>query len=59
VKVGQGRLVDIIVGFIDPNAPDEIAAPVNPKLAQAAALAEPETEEDDETAETSDDEEAL
>ena len=23
----QGRLVDIIVGFIDPNAPDEIAAP--------------------------------
>jgi len=56
VKVGQGRLVDIIVGFIDPNAPDEIAAPVNPKLAQAAAVAEPETEED-EDAEASDDEE--
>ena len=37
VKAGQGRLVDIIVGFIDPNAPDEIAAPVNPKLAAAAA----------------------
>ena len=26
VKAGQGRLVDIIVGFIDPNAPDVIAA---------------------------------
>jgi len=59
VKLGQGRLVDIIVGFIDPNAPDEIAAPVNPKLAQAAAaVAEPETE-DDEEAEGSDDEETL
>ncbi|HEY6644036.1 RNA polymerase sigma factor RpoD [Povalibacter sp.] len=47
VKQGQGRLVDIIVGFIDPNAPDEIAAPVNPKLAAAAAPAEgaEETEE--------------
>ena len=41
VKAGQGRLVDIIVGFIDPNAPDEIAAPVNPKLAAAAAAAAP------------------
>src|SRR5499425_914753 len=51
VKAGQGRLVDIIVGFIDPNAPDEIAAPVNPKLAQAAAAAAPaanESEEDEE-----------
>src|SRR5690606_6461638 len=28
VKAGQGRLQDVIVGFIDPNAPDEIAAPV-------------------------------
>jgi len=31
VKAGQGRLTDIIVGFIDPNAPDEIAQPQNPK----------------------------
>ncbi len=31
-KAGQMRLVDIIVGFIDPNAPDEIAQPQNPKL---------------------------
>jgi len=47
VKSGQGRLVDIIVGFVDPNAPDEIAAPVNPKLA-AAAREEPEDEDEDE-----------
>jgi RNA polymerase primary sigma factor len=57
VKQGQGRLVDIIVGFIDPNAPDEIAAPVNPKLAQAAA---PEAEEESEEAEgASEEEETL
>jgi RNA polymerase primary sigma factor len=58
VKAGQGRLVDIIVGFIDPNAPDEIAAPVNPKLAAAAAqTATEETEEDD--GDNSEEEEAL
>ncbi|MFL6550403.1 MAG: RNA polymerase sigma factor RpoD [Povalibacter sp.] len=56
VKQGQGRLVDIIVGFIDPNAPDEIAAPVNPKLAQAAA---PEVEEETEEGESTEEEEAL
>ena len=33
LKAGQGRLVDIIVGFVDPNAPDVIAEPLNPKLA--------------------------
>jgi RNA polymerase primary sigma factor len=61
VKAGQGRLVDIIVGFIDPNAPDEIAAPVNPKLAAAAAAAAPaaETEEDEETEANSEEEEVL
>ncbi|HEY0686849.1 MAG TPA: RNA polymerase sigma factor RpoD [Steroidobacter sp.] len=47
VKAGQGRLVDIITGFIDPNAPDEIAAPVNPKLAAAAAPADDENEDED------------
>jgi RNA polymerase primary sigma factor len=56
VKAGQGRLVDIIVGFIDPNAPDEIAAPVNPKLAAAAPEAE---SEDEEESEGGDEEEAL
>ncbi len=59
VKAGQGRLVDIIVGFIDPNAPDEIAAPVNPKLAAAAAPAENESDEDEESGEGSDEEETL
>ena len=59
VKAGQGRLVDIIVGFIDPNAPDEIAAPVNPKLAAAAAPAENESDEDEEGGEGSDEEETL
>jgi RNA polymerase primary sigma factor len=32
VKEGQGRLTDLIVGFVDPNAPDEIAQPQNPKM---------------------------
>ncbi|MBB6096167.1 RNA polymerase primary sigma factor [Povalibacter uvarum] len=59
VKQGQGRLVDIIVGFIDPNAPDEIAAPVNPKLAQAAAAPANESEETEEGEGNSEDEEAL
>jgi len=58
VKAGQGRLVDIITGFIDPNAPDEIAAPVNPKLAAAAAPAEEETD-DEEGEGNSEDEETL
>src|SRR5262245_32241528 len=58
VKAGQGRLVDIITGFIDPNAPDEIAAPVNPKLAAAAAPAEDENE-DEEGEGGSEDEETL
>ncbi len=58
VKAGQGRLADIIVGFIDPNAPDEIAAPINPKL----AAAEPPIEEKDDEEEgegESEEEEAL
>ncbi|MES1191326.1 MAG: RNA polymerase sigma factor RpoD [Steroidobacter sp.] len=42
------RLADIIVGFIDPNAPDEIAAPINPKLAEAAAEMEETDEESEE-----------
>jgi RNA polymerase primary sigma factor len=59
VKAGQGRLVDIIVGFIDPNAPDEIAAPVNPKLAAAAAAAESESDDEEEGGESDDEEEVL
>ncbi|HEX7113931.1 MAG TPA: RNA polymerase sigma factor RpoD [Steroidobacter sp.] len=56
VKGGQGRLVDIITGFIDPNAPDEIAAPVNPKLAAASSSANDEEEEE---SESSDEDEPL
>ncbi|MDH5176302.1 MAG: RNA polymerase sigma factor RpoD, partial [Gammaproteobacteria bacterium] len=57
VKAGQGRLVDIIVGFVDPNAPDVIAEPINPKLAAKEA---PEAETDDETeAAEGEEEEAL
>jgi RNA polymerase primary sigma factor len=57
VKAGQGRLVDLIVGFVDPNAPDVIAEPINPKLAAAAKeLADEEAEEAEEGAE---DEEAV
>ena len=48
VKGGQGRLADIIVGFVDPNAPDEIAQPQNPKLMAAEKA---ESEDDDEEAE--------
>ena len=48
VKTGGARLVDIIVGFIDPNAPDVIAQPQNPtKMDLAAPVPEekPEGEE--------------
>ena len=47
VKTGQSRLVDVIVGFIDPNAPDIIAQPQNPTKMELVE-AEEETEEDEE-----------
>jgi RNA polymerase primary sigma factor len=56
LKSGQGRLVDIIVGFVDPNAPDVIAEPINPKLAAKEA---PEVEAEEETEEGAEEEEAL
>jgi len=46
VKAGTGRLADIIVGFIDPNAPDVIAQPHSPSKVEAAAPAESEEESD-------------
>jgi len=59
IKAGQGRLVEVITGFVDPNAPDEIAQPQNPKVQAAAAAAKGEeaeeaedTEGDDEPGET-------
>jgi RNA polymerase primary sigma factor len=57
LKSGTGRLIDIIVGFVDPNAPDVIAEPINPKLAAKEAPAE-EAEEADAT-EGTEEEEAL
>ena len=46
VKAGQARLVDLVVGFIDPNAPDVIAQPQNPaKLEIAAAAVKGDEEE--------------
>ena len=58
LKSGQGRLIDIIVGFVDPNAPDVIAEPVNPKLA-AAAKAEAAEKDDNEDEEEAEEEEAV
>src|SRR5215831_16964600 len=49
VKAGQGRLVDLIVGFIDPNAPDIIAQPQNPTKMEVVAA--PEKSDDDEEGE--------
>jgi RNA polymerase primary sigma factor len=52
---GGGRLADIIVGFIDPNAPDVIAQPQNPTKVEAVAPAA----EDEETEDGEDGEEAV
>jgi len=52
VKAGGARLVDIIVGFIDPNAPDVIAQPQNPtKMELAPAPAEEKAEREEEEGE--------
>ena len=45
IKVGQARLIDLVVGFIDPNAPDVIAQPQNPTKIDLEADAE--AKEDD------------
>jgi RNA polymerase primary sigma factor len=58
VKTGQARLIDIIVGFVDPNAPDEIAQPQNPKL-MALEKTEEKDKENGEDEENSEEEEAL
>jgi RNA polymerase primary sigma factor len=47
VKAGQGRLVDVIVGFIDPNAPDVIAQPQNPTKVEVVAAVEKSDEEEE------------
>ncbi len=57
VKAGQGRITDLIVGFLDPNAPDEIAQPQNPKTVVRKEAAENEDEEAE--GGTEDEEEAI
>ncbi len=51
VKTGGARLVDIIVGFIDPNAPDVIAQPQNPTKMELAAPPEEKAEGEEEEGE--------
>jgi RNA polymerase primary sigma factor len=54
IKAGQTRLIDMVTGFIDPNAPDVIAQPQNPTKIEVAAAetgAEEEEREDGEDAE--------
>jgi RNA polymerase primary sigma factor len=61
VKAGQARLVDVIVGFIDPNAPDVIAQPQNPTKVEVVAAEEKadDDEEGEENGEASEEEEAV
>ncbi|HEY7889025.1 MAG TPA: RNA polymerase sigma factor RpoD [Steroidobacteraceae bacterium] len=47
VKAGQARLVDVIVGFVDPNAPDVIAQPQNPTKMDLASEEEKSDDEEE------------
>src|SRR5882672_480248 len=54
-KAGQARMVDLVVGFIDPNAPDVIAQPQNPtKVVEIVAEGRKPDEEEAEDADTDD-----
>jgi RNA polymerase primary sigma factor len=57
VKAGQARLVDVIVGFIDPNAPDVIAQPQNPTRVEVVAAEEKAEDDEEENGEDGDSEE--
>jgi len=59
VKAGQARLVDVIVGFIDPNAPDVIAQPQNPTKVEVVAADEKADEEEEGEDGESEEEEAV
>ncbi len=59
VKAGQARLVDVIVGFIDPNAPDVIAQPQNPTKVEVIAPEEKGDDEEERDEEGDSDEEAV
>jgi len=58
-RAGQARLVDIIVGFIDPNAPDVIAQPQNPTKMELAEPVEAVGEENEEGEDGEEGEEAV
>jgi RNA polymerase primary sigma factor len=58
VKAGQGRLIDVIVGYIDPNAPDVIAQPQNPTKMELVEESSEEAGESEE-GESSESEEAV
>ncbi len=54
-KAGQARMVDLVVGFIDPNAPDVIAQPQNPtKVVEIVADGRKPDEEEAEDADADD-----
>ena len=59
VKAGQARLVDVIVGFIDPNAPDVIAQPQNPTKVELPTAAEKNDEEEETDGEAESEEEVI
>src|SRR5213076_49952 len=59
VKAGQARLVDVIVGFIDPNAPDVIAQPQNPTKVEVPTAAEKNDDEEETDGEAESEEEAI
>ncbi|HVN99792.1 MAG TPA: RNA polymerase sigma factor RpoD [Steroidobacteraceae bacterium] len=45
-KAGQARMIDLVVGFIDPNAPDVIAQPQNPTKVELVAEGEKSDDEE-------------
>ncbi|MFO1295075.1 MAG: RNA polymerase sigma factor RpoD, partial [Rubrivivax sp.] len=56
IKAGQARLIDMVTGFIDPNAPDVIAQPQNPTKIEVEAAEESGDQEEGEDAEDSEEE---
>jgi RNA polymerase primary sigma factor len=59
VKAGRGRLMDVIVGYIDPNAPDVIAQPQNPTKIEVVAAPEKDDEAEETEEATDTEEEAV
>jgi RNA polymerase primary sigma factor len=53
-KAGQARMVDLVVGFIDPNAPDVIAQPQNPTKVDLVVEGEKPNEEEAEDGDSDD-----